>query len=201
MYLTRASEVAGVAKEILGREAEAERHTSGSAAAERRLHVVPRESTRPAAAPRENGIAGAPGAETTLVWVLLHYRVHLEAASEQVGPEHFSNPTLRDIYRALLELEPEQQATVLLERVTPEHAAGLAELLERPISDEMDVGAMVRDSVVALLRSSLERDMATIDRDMSIASTEEKNELLIRKQRLAADWRALGGGTFKIVGR
>ena len=199
MYLTRASEAAGVAKDVLLREAEAAEQASGRRAA-------PARGAPPASPPRRapqaaGGSAAAelPRVEEELLWVLLHQRSHVEEVGEQLGPEDLTHPVLKDIFHHLLELDPDAASAELAERVSEESRDALRRLLEKEIALDYDIDATRRDAVRRIQLAGIERQMAQVDREMTIASGEQQDELLMRKNRLAADWRALGGLRLKVV--
>ncbi len=96
IYLTRTAEVAGVAKEIVGREVDAmpapgeTRDRSRAVPGYEQRTNAPVPPLRSRAPVRSS--TRAPASERDLVWLLLHDRALVEGASEQVGPDDLSDP-------------------------------------------------------------------------------------------------------------
>ncbi len=145
IYLTRTAEVAGVAKEIVGREVDAmpapgeTRDRSRAVPGYEQRANAPVPPLRSRAPVRSS--TRAPASERDLVWLLLHDRALVEGASEQVGPDDLSDPTLRDIMRAIIAADPSLPSGDLARRDSNPRVCPLfQELLERPLMDGLDTG-------------------------------------------------------------
>ena len=197
MYLARASEAAGVAKELLQREVD------GVAAASGGSHglapgdpPLPRTRDRRAGERRRRTERGS-AAERELIRVMLHHRAHLEALSERVGTEEFHTPEYREIFQALLRLGSgaslDEISGVLTEGTVPV----LQELLEQPEA-LIDVQRTINDSLARLRVRDIEARLAEIDRLRRIAPESELDGLIRESEALVREARGLGGVGFKL---
>ena len=205
MYLTRASEAAGVNKELLVRElgdvAAHEPHSAGGA---------PQPVVTPSLAESRGGDRRRQGRrrravlwpiERQLIRVVLHDRPSLEAVTEQLGPEDFDDPAFRDIYRAILAAPAGASAADVASKLQPDSIEVLAELQETPLGEGLNYQAIVEGGIAKLRGLGIRRRLGEIEREMAIASEEEKNRLISEKNRLNRELTALGGGTFKSFDR
>ena len=198
MYLARASEAAGVTKELLQREVAGNAVTTGARAGARAASepTPPRNQDRRTGERRritEPGMA----AERELIRVMLHHRAHLEALSERVGAEDFHTPEYREVYQALLRLGSgaslEEISGVLTEGTVPV----LQELLEQPEA-LIDVQRTIDDSLARLRVRDIEARLAEIDRLRRIAADSELDALIRESEALVREARGLGGVGFKL---
>jgi DNA primase len=206
IYLTRTAEVAGVAKEILEREVEAlpaagdSRSTRAAAPRlEPRINAPAPGARARGAAPRSG--TRAPASERDLVWILLHDRAQVEAAGEQVGPDDLSDPSLRDILRAIIAADPSLPSSELAVELAPESVPLYQELLERPLLDGIDTGSLMSGCLAHIRAALIERRLDAIDGEIRIASPEEQDALLAEKQRLHREVVALGVRRYKSFAR
>lgn len=197
MYISRTSEIAGVARETLDREllsASRERRTPQETGAP----PPPKEATLPVRRQerRSNHQARGVRAERELVRMLLHQRRYIEAASERVGPELFTDYVYRTIFTELTSNDPDVPVDVLAESLDDEATGVLQELLEEngglDRSEETITG-----SINALLSREIADRMSEIDRLMPLASSDEKDDLIREKKRLAVEIKALGRPPWK----
>lgn len=214
LYIARASEAARVSREVLLREigepGAAARGVPGEGSAGGQRHRPERgpivRGGRPTAArPAREGAGPAaaeerrrlPPLERDLVWLLLHHRSRVEEVGEQIGPDDLQHPGLRAIYAALLAGDPEASPVEIEERL-PEAARGLfRELQEAPVGEGIHVAETLAGCVRRLRGAPIRRRLREIDRELRIASEEEKDELVREKERLHRDLAALGAGRFK----
>ena len=198
MYLTRTSEVAGVAKAVLEREADAVPHAAAPRAGRGAAPAAVRPADR---APRATIKLNAPAAERDLIWLLLHDRAHVETAGEQIGPDDITDPALREILRALLAADPSLPTSELATGLDEEHLAVLEALLARPFADELDADRMLSGCIARLRAAVIERRLGEIDGELRIAQPEEQDGLLAEKQRLYREVVALGVRRYKSFDR
>lgn len=206
IYLTRASEAAGVSREVLlrelgGAEGDAREGTRRKGAApdgggwrEPRGGAprVPRaEDDRRQSPPRRT-----PPMERELVWILAHRPAMLEQVAEQVGPDDLRDPDLRAIYATLLGAGDEP-AEALLAKLPEDARALFQALLEAPVPEEYDVARTVAGCIAKLRGVPLRHRLREIDGLLDIAPDEQKDELIREKERLGRDLAALGAGRFK----
>ena len=211
MYLGHASTAAGVSREMLERElAVPERARPG------RPMRAPTPSD-PSPDSRSQGVALSPppdvtrvrrverrrvageramGAERELVRVLLHRPSYFEQVVERVGEESFRDPELRAIFASMVVNGADAGAEALTEPLDAESVAVMQELLEEPggleHADEAVVG-----SLAAMHERELAHRMTEIDRELPLASSDEKDELTREKMRLTEELRRLGGRWWK----
>jgi DNA primase len=205
MYITRTSEAAGVSRELLLRElgdaaphkprAAGEAQHAAADAPQDELRVKDRRQ-------RERGlIAFGWPIEVQLVYVALHDKALLETMAEQLGAEDFEDPICRDIYRAILDSPPGTLVTDLASKVHPDSLSVLAELVDTPLGQNLDCKAIVDGGVAWLRGRGIRRRLGEIQREMSIASEDEKDRLIAEKSRLNRELSALRSGTFKSFDR
>ncbi len=204
IYIARASELSGVTREALEREV-SQMSPRVSVSQAGRSPGPPPVEEEPIADRRSSGrrrpIAATPGIERSLVRILLHDRSHVEQVAEHIGPDELRDPALRDIYRALLSVPPDDSIEVVASRLEPE-SADLFSLLQRePIGEGEEVQGSLAGSIARIRRTAVQRKMDEITRAIRIASPEEQDVLISEKRRLMDDLAALGGGSFKSFDR
>jgi DNA primase len=205
MYLGHAATAAGVTRELLERELSAppRSKTGRSAAPERQA-----EPARIANAPpvpemqvRSRGnrrVAGerAASAERELIRVLLHRPAYFEQVVERAGEESFRNGDMQRIFRALVAADGEPDPERLVEHLDGDSVVMMEELLEEAggldHADEVVAGALS-----AIHERSLTERMSEIDREMPIASDDQKTELTKEKMKLRDELKGLGGQWWK----
>jgi DNA primase len=197
MYVSRTSELAGVSRETLERELQAgprERRTpqeTGSAppSAESRPPVRQRER-------RSNHQARGVRAERELVRMLLHQRRYVEAVAERVGAASFTDPVYRVIFTELTTNEHDAPIDVIAESLDDEATGVLQELL-----DENGGIDHAEETITASINSLLSREISDrlgeIDRLLPLASSDEKDNLIREKKRLAVEIQSLGRPRWK----
>jgi DNA primase len=197
MYVSQTSELAGVARETLERELQAPPR-------ERRMPEPggpppPVEEPQPAARQHErrsNHQARGVRAERELVRMLLHQRRYVEAASERVGPALFTDYVYRTLFTELTANDPDVPVDTLAESLDDEATRVLQELLdENGGTDHAE--ETITGSINALLSREISDRMSEIDRLMPLASSDEKDDLMREKKRLAVEIKALGRPPWK----
>jgi DNA primase len=204
IYLARASELSGVSRDVLEREVSQMSPRVSASQTGRSQPPPPLDDeavVERRAAVRRRPVAATPGIERSLVRILLHDRSHMEQVAEHIGPDELRDPALRDIYRALLSVSPDDSIEVVAGRLEPE-SADLFSLLQRePIGEGEEVQRSLAGSIARIRRTAVQRKMDEITRAMRIASPDEQDVLISEKRRLMDDLAALGGGTFKSFDR
>lgn len=148
LYLTRASEVTGVRKELLQREVDAPGGRPVSApVAGRDEKRSPRITNRAYGGNRPRAPDQGASAERELVRVMLHYRDEIEHIAERVGPGDFHEESYRAIFEALLDSDPSTALDEVTDAVPPHAVDAL-----RPLVEEPDVVMDVRKTVDDCLR-------------------------------------------------
>jgi hypothetical protein len=137
-------------------------------------------------------------AERELVRVLVHRRQNIERVAEQIGASDFRDDVLSQIFAALLDHRDgplDAIAAALDENViaTLDELAAADGGLEDPVR-------MIEDCIGVLKRRTIDDELYSIDRDMSLASDPEKDVLVRKKQDLMREFRELGGRRWKSFG-
>jgi DNA primase len=205
LYIARTSEVAGVSRELIveevqsgdgpsagwqeeqdqrdasssrsfsgaGNDVDAEASREGRAGA-RGSHVRPGER-------RTNRAAEGIGAERELVRLLLHLRRYLEPVSETVGAELFQDRVYRRIFSELVSLGPDAGPGEITGSFDEESLDAFQELMEA--SGGFDHAAATIEACVNRIISRDDRHrLSQIDREMKVASEDEKDDLTREKQ-------------------
>ncbi|HEY7408811.1 MAG TPA: DNA primase [Gemmatimonadaceae bacterium] len=203
MYLTRVSEAAGVAKDLLAREVDA---TTGGASGRTRyagpgLAPEPRQappSVEPGRSPARDRRAHerrsrgrGESAERELVRVMVHERGQVDALAERVDPAEFQNAELREIFQTLVTLGDEASIDQLSSALSPAAVEELQALLDEPDAT-VDMRRTIDDSLVVLRKREMKTRMVEITRMLPLASGEEKDELIVEKTKLQREMQTFG---------
>jgi DNA primase len=212
LYLTRASEAAGVAKDLLVREVDAvaagvsgrARYAGASPSPDDReappsIDEPSRARTRDRRARDRRKQGRGESAERELVRVMVHERGEVDALAERVDPAEFRNAELREIFQTLVRLGDEASIEELASALTPTAVEEMQALLEEPDA-LVDMRRTIDDSLAALRVREMEARLAEIDRLMPLAAGEEKDVLIVEKIKLRRDVQALGGKRFRHFG-
>jgi len=213
LYLGRASEAAGIGRDLLAREVEAAPEGPRRAPRATPVHGQPgpddaplpegpddsRRGARWRGERRQPSFARTAMAERELVRTLLHFPQYLDQAAERLGVEDFRNPALRGIFGAMIaagaDAGPEQFADAL----DPSQTAELERLLGEPGGLE-DPGAIVSSAVAKLGEGrQISARLAEIDRELPLADDAQQDLLIAEKQRLRNELVALGIARYKAV--
>ena len=213
LYLTRASEAAGVAKDLLAREVDA---VSGSASSQTRYTGPPPQRDEREAPPsveepsrartrdrrRRDRRTQARGesAERELVRVMLHERSEVDGLAEQIDPAEFRNAELREIFQTLVQLGDGIGIEELSSALTPTAVEEMQALLEEPDA-LVDLRRTIDDSLAKLRVRDIEVRMEEIDGMMKWAAGDEKDGLTAEKMKLQREKQALGGKGFQHFGK
>jgi alpha-D-ribose 1-methylphosphonate 5-triphosphate synthase subunit PhnI len=128
--------------------------------------------------------------------MLLHQRRYVEAASERVGPALFTDYVYRALFTELTASDPDVPVDTLAESLDDEATGVLQELLDE--NGGIDhAEQMITGSINALLSREISGRMSEIDRLMPLASSDEKDDLMREKKRLAIEIKALGRPPWK----
>ncbi|HET9809642.1 MAG TPA: DNA primase [Candidatus Limnocylindria bacterium] len=203
MYLTRASEAAGVAKNLLAREVDAA--TGGASGRTRYAGPGPTPEMREAPPSVEPGRSPArdrrahdrrtrgrgESAERELVRVMVHERGQVDALAERVDPAEFQNAELREIFQTLVKLGDEVSIDELSSGLSPAAVEELQALLDEPDAT-VDMRRTIDDSLVVLRKREMKTRMVEITRMLPLASGEEKDELIVEKTKLQREMQTFG---------
>ncbi len=188
MYLGRVAEATGVDRKVLTAEAEAADSARSAPEPPRRESSPARAAARKEAPPSSRAGRAIPGgdAERELVRVMVTSRAMVDRIAERIGPGEFRDARYREIFERLVAASPE----VLIGDVASGLAAPAVAELEKLLEEEgaiMDVERTVKDSLAKLELRNLQDRSMQIQRDLVVASPEEKDALLALKQANAAE--------------
>ncbi len=168
LYLTRASEVAGVRKDVL------ERETTGAGSREQ------------GAAGRSTGTSRSPlpaaalpsNAEKVFLQLLLEGDPWRARVRNAVDPEDFEFPAYRTVYEAVLDDAPDRlddTAARVYERLKAEGLGGL------------DPDTAFTQAVNWMEARHLDRELDRLEREIPLAQGDEQVRLVMEKKRLSAE--------------
>lgn len=199
MYLARASEVSGVGRELLAREAAEEvkpaRRERPAAAPESSPPPPPDAPLRGRVRPVERRRAGVTADEATerdLLRALLQHRNFLEGVAERVEADAIRTPTLRGIYAALVAAGPDAMVDEVAATLGDELVPVLDQLVAEAVPEE--IAASYIDAALAWISSrSLRERLAAIDREMrGELPPEVARRLYEEKKQVKAQLNAIG---------
>ncbi|HEY4216889.1 MAG TPA: DNA primase [Gemmatimonadaceae bacterium] len=207
LYIARTSEVAGVSREQLERELKAPAR-SGRSAGPNRHYDAPLDEPSEAF---EDGPITPPvrrvdrrldrralgvRAERELIRMLLHNRRYVEASAERIGADTFADPVYRSIFVELTAQDPEVPIDELAVDLDEEATEVLQELMnENGGLDRAE--ETVTGSINALLSRTLSERLQEIDRLLPLADSDQKDDLIREKRRLAVEITSLGRPRWK----
>ena len=198
LYLSRAAEVSGVAREVLEREL-----TGRGAPAPAPVATTPAPRISPAARVRrgerraQHGQRGA-SAEREIVRAMVTTRARVEQIAEKLGAESFRDPVYRAIYKALIAAEPD--ATVEdLSTGLDEEAIGVLEDILAEGAFQMDPERTISDSLETLRARDLAQRAEELDRVIPLVEGAQKDKLIAEKVAIRDELKgAKGTGNFKM---
>jgi len=198
LYITRASEVSGVARAVLDRELSGKPGPStptGSQVAVPRISPaarVRRGERRPGPLRAERGAS----AERELIRAMLFVRPRVEQITERLGRESFREPQYRAIYLALIAAGP----TATIEEITAhldEDSVATVEEIVGEGSYQIDPERTISDSLATLRARDLDRRAEELDRIIPLADGAEKDKLIAEKKEIGTELSATGKKYFK----
>jgi DNA primase len=184
IYVAKVAERTGVRRETLNAELE-----KGDAAGSPRPRPRPKTAPAPTDSPRPMDF----GAERKLLLLLIQFRDYVELAAERLGPEEFRDPSLRAVFKALVEdpelaHPPPNMDPVVAERL--EELMGHPERLpEASRVFEDTIGQMKEGQLSARadrLREAMSRET---DPSRQQALAQELEEIARLRREMKIDWR------------
>src|SRR5437763_320370 len=197
LYLSRASEVSGVAREVL------ERELTGAATprvAPRGTETTPAPRISPAARVRRGDRRGQHGergisAERELIRAMLANRARVVQIAEKLGAENFRSPAYREIYRALIALGPDSTIEQVSANLDEDAIDTVQEILAEG-TVQIDQERTVNDSFATLRARDLDLRAAELDRIIPLANGAKKDELIAEKDAIRRELKATGRNYF-----
>jgi DNA primase len=205
MYIVRASEAAGVSREVLQREVDEggdDGRERRRAADDERRPLPPPDTFAGAIARNVHARRRRSGDpvfqyERDLVRILLQHRSNVEAVGEQVGPDDFHHPELRAIYAAILAAPPESSVDEVAAAVPESARVLLQEMIAEPLGEGFDVTSALSGSVNRIRGAPLQRELVELRRQLSIATDAEKDAIIAEMDRKRRELSALGIRRYK----
>jgi DNA primase len=195
LYISRASEVTGVAREVLERELQgrpsppqASPHLSGPSLA---VPVRVRRADR-----RVRYTERGASAERELVRAMLAVRTRVESIAEKLGDESFRDPHYRAIYRAMIEAGPDASIEELASHLD-EHTIATVEQLLAEDAMQLDPERTISDSLATLRARDLDQRLSDIDRLLPLADTRQKDVLIAEKLEITKELKGAGQKHYK----
>ena len=197
LYLSRASEVSGVAREVLEREL--------------RGKVIPAISVSSPAppAPRISAAARArrgerraqhsergASAERELVRAILLNRSRVEQIAEKLGAQSIRDPQYRAIYRALIAAEPDSTIDEVTANLDEETIETVEDLLAEG-ANQIDPERTISDSFATLRARDLDQRAAELDRIIPLAEGAQKDKLIAEKDEIRKELKTTGKNYYK----
>jgi DNA primase len=195
LYITRASEVSGVAREVLERELKGKATPSINVAPPPAPRVSPTAKVRRGERRTQHGERGA-SAERELVRAMLMNRSRVEQITEKLGAESFRDPQYRAIYRALIEAGPDSTIETVTANLDEESIAIVEDILDED-AVQMDLERTISDSFATLRARDLDRRAAEIDRIIPLADAAQKDKLIAEKEAIRKELTATGRKYYK----
>jgi DNA primase len=196
LYLSRASEVSGVAREVLERELTGRGAPSPSAPVRTVApRISPEARVRRGERRAQHGQRGA-SAERELVRAMLSVRSRVEQIAEKLDEERFRDPVYRAIYHALKATEPESTIAELSENLDEEAVGVLQDILAEDAT-QMDPERTISDSLATLRARELDQRAEELDRIIPLADGAQKDKLIAEKEEIRTELKATGKNYYK----
>ncbi len=193
LYIGRASEVSGVAREVLERELLGRPTPSVSA------QPAPRIAAAAAVRRGERRVQYSErgmSAERELVRAMLLNRSRVEHVVEKVGDQTFHNRQYRAIYRALIAGGPDSTIEDITANLDEEAVATVEEIIaDGPI--HIDAERTISDSLATLRARDLDLRAAELDRIIPLADGAQKDKLIAEKDAIRKELKATGRNYYK----
>jgi DNA primase len=196
LYISRAAEVSGVAREVLERELRGKATPTTSASP-----PAPAPRISPAARVRrgerrtqhyERGVS----AERELVRAMLLNRSRVEQIAEKLGAQRLRDPHYRAIYRALIAAAPDSTIDEVTANLDEETIATVEDILAEGAL-QMDTERTISDSFATLRARDLDLRAAELDRIIPLADGAQKDKLIAEKEAVRKELKATGKNYFK----
>ena len=196
LYLSRASEVSGVAREVLERELRGKATPTVSVSSP---PPSPRISPALRARRGERRVQRSErgdSAERELIRAILLNRSRLEQIAEKLGEHSLRDPQYRAIYRALIAADQDSTLDVVTANLDEDTIATVEDLLAEG-AIQMDPERTISDSFATLRARDLDQRAAELDRIIPLADGAEKDKLIVEKDEIRKELKATGRNYYK----
>jgi DNA primase len=195
LYITRASEVSGVAREVLERELRGRPTPSIDASPPPAPRISPAAKVRRGERRTQHGERGL-SAERELVRAMLFNRARVEQIAEKVGAEIFRDSHYRAIYRALIAAGADSTIEAVTANLDEETIPTLEDILAEG-AIQLDPERTISDSFATLRARDLDQRAAELDRIIPLADGVQKDKLIAEKDAIRKELKATGRNYFK----
>ncbi len=195
LYISRASEVSGVAREVLERELKGRPTPSITTVAAPAAKAAPAIRVRRAERRTPHGERGA-SAERELVRAMLFNRARVEQIAEKLAAKSIRDPHYRAIYRALIASGPDSTIEEVTANLDEETIATVEEVLAEG-AIHLDAERTISDSLAKLRARDLDKRAAELDRVIPLVDGAEKDKLIAEKDAIRKELNATGSKYFK----
>ena len=196
LYLSRASEVSGVAREVLEREMRGKPTPAISVSSP---PPAPRISPALRARRGERRVQRSErgdSAEREIIRAILLNRSRLEQIAEKLGAQSLRDPQYRAIYRALIAADPDSTIEEVTANLDEDTIATVEDLLAEG-AIQMDPERTISDSFATLRARDLDRRAEELDRIIPLADGAEKDKLIAEKKEIGKELETTGKRYFK----
>ncbi|MFL5465029.1 MAG: DNA primase [Gemmatimonadaceae bacterium] len=195
LYIARASEVSGVAREVLERELRGKPVPPIAPPSPPMPRISPAAAVRRGERRAHYSERGA-SAERELVRAMLFDRARIEQIVEKLGKESFRDAHYRAIYRALMSAGPDSTIEDITANLDEETIATVEEILAEG-SYQIDPERTISDSLATLRARELDRRAAELDRLIPLADGAQKDKLIAEKDAIRKELKATGRNYYK----
>ncbi|MFL5503031.1 MAG: DNA primase [Gemmatimonadaceae bacterium] len=195
LYIARASEVSGVAREVLERELRGKPVPPIAPPSPPMPRISPAAAVRRGERRAHYSERGA-SAERELVRAMLSDRARIEQIVEKLGKESFRDAHYRAIYRALMSAGPDSTIEDITANLDEETIATVEEILAEG-SYQIDPERTISDSLATLRARELDRRAAELDRLIPLADGAQKDKLIAEKDAIRKELKATGRNYYK----
>ena len=196
LYISRASEVSGVAREVLERELSGKPAPTVSAySAPPAPRISPAARVRRGERRAQHSDRGA-SAERELVRAMLTNRSRVEQIAEKLEAQTLRDPQYRAIYQALIAAPPESTIEEVVANLDEETIGTVEDILAEG-SYQIDPERTISDSFATLRARDLDLRAAELDRIIPLAEGAQKDKLIAEKDAIRRELKATGRNYYK----
>jgi len=195
LYVSRASEVSGVAREVLERELRGKPTAASPAPEAPAPRIAPSAVVRRGERRAQYSDRGA-SAERELVRAMLLNRARVEQVVEKIGEKTFHNRHYRAIYRSLVGAGPDSTLEDITANLDEETIATVEDMVAEG-AIHIDAERTINDSLATLRARDLDQRAAELDRIIPLADGAQKDKLIAEKDSIRKELKATGRNYYK----
>jgi DNA primase len=195
LYISRASEVSGVAREVLERELTGKATPGPTPPQPAAPRIAPASIVRRGDRRAHYSERGA-SAERELIRAMLLNRSRVEHVVEKIGEKSFHDDEYRAIFRALIAAGPDST----IEQITANLDEGAIATVEEMLAAgaiHIDAERTINDSLSTLRARDLDMRAAELDRVIPLASGAQKDKLIAEKEAIRKELKDTGRQYYK----